>query len=106
MPRVSSDDDGFGRVVIPGVYARLREREQLRHRYPVVFAEPGNPAAGYFRRPTHLLDALTAGEPVTLPRSSVVALFWTGRGSPPVVPWPAEVAPWLTVTADDVVTVA
>jgi hypothetical protein len=44
----------------------LRRERERADRSRTVAADPKNPSAGFFRRPTHLLDALEAGEPVTV----------------------------------------
>jgi hypothetical protein len=102
MPRIrggiSPARDG---VRVHGIYEEMlrREREWAR-RSRTVLADPSDPSAGCFRRPAHLLEALEAGEPVT------VAAWQLGgrrvRVPESLRPGNCRGARW-RVTADDVV---
>lgn len=88
-------------VTVPGIYQSLLRRERERaDRARRVLADPGKPGAAFCRRPTHLLDALEAGEAV------IVAASQLGSRD---VRLPAHMRPgnapgaWWRVTADDVV---
>jgi hypothetical protein len=58
--------------------------------------DPDDPSKGFFRRSEHLLDALEAGEPVTLSTSQI------GGRSVPSLPaeWRSSHR-WFLVSADD-----
>jgi len=89
-------------VRVPGIYEDLlrRERERFAGRRTVFYVDPKDPGAGFFRRSTHRLDALEAGEPVVVAAAQL---------SSPRVSVPAHMRPgncpgarW-RVTPDDVV---
>ena len=103
MPRTKGRNGLVHRGVrVPGVYEDLllRERERQARRPHTMRADPTEPGVGCFRRSTHLLRALEAGEPVT-----VSAWQLSSRR----VQVPASLRPvncfrvWLRVSADDVV---
>jgi len=77
-----------------------KRRAVVAGRRTVFPVDPNDPSAGFFRRPTHRLDALEAGEPVTLPASELTS---------PNVQIPVHLRPgycpgiWWRVTPDDVV---
>lgn len=88
-------------VRVPGIYADLLVRERERAaRARTVWADPANLGAGVLHRPTDLLDALEAGEPVVVAASQL-----TSRR----VTIPAHLRPgsnpgaWWRITSDDVV---
>lgn len=62
-------------VRVPGLYADLlrHERERMAGRRIISYVDPKDPAAGFFRRPTHRLDALEAGKPVTVSASELTS---------------------------------
>jgi hypothetical protein len=89
-------------VRVPGLYADLlrREQERMAGRQTVFYVDPKDPTAGFFRRPTHRLDALEAGEPVTVSASELTSRHvqipeHRRPGNCPGV--------WWRVTPDDVV---
>jgi hypothetical protein len=90
-------------VRVPGLYADLlrREQERMAGRQTVFYVDPKDPTAGCFRRPTHRLDALEAGKPVTVSASELTSRH---------VQIPEHLRPgrrvgvrWWRVTPDDVV---
>jgi hypothetical protein len=107
MPRVDGAAGGGGWRV-SGVYAALLAKERERHeRYGRrrSIPNPGGdePALAVYRRPRHMLDALEAGQAVTVP-----AWRLGGHGAPRV-PIPRELKCWphrFVVSPDDTVVVA
>ncbi len=106
MPRVDGGAVSGGVLRVAGVYRSLLEKEREQHarfgKIHAVDSGQGEPAV-VFRRPRHLLDALEAGEPVTVP-------FWRlgGHGSVKV-PVPRELRCWpnrFVVSRDDTVRLA
>jgi hypothetical protein len=109
MPRVDDAASGAG-IHVPGVYRALLENEREHHyRYgetimhegrelQVTWVDPDDHSAGCFCRPRTLLDALEAGEPVT-----VVNWRIGGRGVPSLPPeWrPGRGHRYFLVSADD-----
>lgn len=106
MPR-EVGTDAAGRIVIPGVYATLLDRERRADaRCDVIrLYPPDHDDAPVMRRPRQLLDALEAGQPATVSAHTVNVLYWTGRGSE-VLPWPASDVRPVVVRPDDTVTPA
>lgn len=91
MPRID-DRGGVGDGVhIPGIYQALlvREREHYeRWGGRKVYSDPDDPSKGFFLWDRHLLDALEAGEPVTLSTSQI-----GGRRLPPEWRWWTSMVP-------------
>lgn len=89
-------------VRVPGIYADLllRERDSVR-RADAVAAGRAQRGMGGFRRSRHLLNALEAGEPVTVSASQLVSR----RVQVPqhMRPGGRSGAHWWRVTADDAV---
>jgi hypothetical protein len=107
MPRVDASGGVAGGLRVPGVYRALLARERWHHqRYgdlgPRRLYRDGEPLPLY-RRPRHVLDALEAGEPVTVP-------WWSlgGHGMPPMPDgWRGDRADSsFVVCADDMVRAA
>ncbi len=93
-------------IRVPGIYEDLlrRERERFAGRRTVFSVDPKDPGAGFFRRSTHRLGALEAGEPVTVSASQLVSR----RVEVPehMRPGRRAGARWWRVTPDDVVELA
>lgn len=87
-------------ISIPGIYADLllRERESVA-RADAAAAGRVNRGLGVFRRSRHLLDALEAGEPVTVSASQLVS----HRVQVPEHMQPGRCHSWWRVTPDDTV---
>jgi len=90
-------------VHVPGIYQSLLRRERERAaRSRTTAADPQNPGAAFFLRSRHLLNALDAGEAVTVSASQL------GMGSGEIR-LPEHMRPgnapgsWWLVTPDDVV---
>ena len=84
---------------IPGIYQALLVREREHHERwgeRKVDVDPDEPSKGFFLRDRHLLDALEAGEPVTLSTSQI-----GGRGVPSLPPEWRGSHRWFSVSADD-----
>jgi hypothetical protein len=54
-----------------------RDQGSVPHSRRIVWVDPNDPSAGFFRRASHMVDALEAGEPVT------VAAWQLGSGRVP-----------------------
>jgi hypothetical protein len=92
-----------GGVRVPGIYAALleRERELFAGRQTVFYVDPNDPSAGHFRRSTHLLDALEAGEPAAVAAWELSSLRVHVPES--LRPGNCRAGAWWRVTPDDVV---
>jgi hypothetical protein len=88
-------------VRVPGIYEDLllRERERVG-RSRTVLANPNDPIGGVFRRATHLLRALEAGEAVTVAASQLCSRRVEVPAFLRPANWPGG---WWRVTPDDVV---
>jgi hypothetical protein len=101
MPRVDQAGVAGGGLRVPGLYRALLARERWHHeRYGELRARPPlrEGELPVYRRPRHLLDALEAGEPVTVPR------WRLGGHSMPRMPdvWRSDRRPTaFAVTSDD-----
>ena len=87
-------------VCVPGIYEDLllRERESVG-RADAAAADRARRGLGGFHRSRHLLDALEAGEPVTVSASQLVSR----RVQIPEHMRPGRCHSWWRVTPDDVV---
>jgi hypothetical protein len=87
-------------VRVPGIYADLllRERDSVG-RSDAAAAGRAERGLGVFRRSRHLLDALEAGEPVTVSASQLVSR----RVQVPEHMRPGRCHSWWRVTPDDAV---
>lgn len=87
-------------VRVPGIYADLlsRERDSVE-RADAAAAGRANRGHGVFRRSRHLLNALEAGEPVTVSASQLVSR----RVQIPEHMRPGRRHSWWRVTPDDAV---
>ena len=108
MPRFSADDgDGHLGLRISGLYAQLLERERDKCGYPdprKTLADPTNPDAGFSCRPRNLLEALEAGKPVLVQRSTVRSAYWyMKKVTRDPLPWHRSVRT-VQVSPSDVVT--
>jgi hypothetical protein len=68
MPRTRRRQVGSVRdgVRVPGIYPDLLRRGREKRCGRKCFVDPNDPSAGFFQRSTHRLDALEAGETVTV----------------------------------------
>ncbi|MGW0158468.1 hypothetical protein ACWDUN_04000 [Mycobacterium sp. NPDC003323] len=103
MPRVSGG--GEVGVRIPGVYGRMQARERDLCGWPdpdISWADRQDHSQGCFVRPRRLLEALEAGQPVTVPKARVELVQYAVKGRRFHLPWDRSVQN-VVVSPDDVV---
>jgi hypothetical protein len=101
MPRVRRTTGTAAGVRVPRLYAALLERERGKCARPPTLARPDDPGAGFFRRPRHLLDALEAGETVSVPRWLLGGHWMRAAGIVTELPWDRDQVRTVRVSPDD-----